>query len=61
LLGQRRQRVDAAEVGGAGGGHQGQRQLAGGLHALEGAVQLVGAQAPPVVHRDRLDGPAAQP
>ena len=59
--GQGRQRVDAAEVGGAGGGHQGQRPLAGGLQPVEGPVQLVGAQAPLAVHRDRLDSPAAQP
>jgi hypothetical protein len=60
-LGQRRQRVDTAEVGGAGGGHQGNRDLPGGVDPVEGAVQLVGAQAPAVVHAERLDGPAAQP
>ena len=60
-LGQRRQRVDTAEIGGAGGGHQGNWDLPGGFHPVEGAVQLVGAQAATVVHAERLDGPAAQP
>ena len=60
-LGQGRQRVDAAEVGGAGGGHQGHRELAGGLHPVKGPVQLPGAQPPVAVDPERLDGPAAQP